>query len=558
MNITRIACDRLSFRTLNFNTEGVSLILGDGSASPDEEGSSNGVGKTLAAYLLHHCLGANTDRRLKKAVPNWNFILVFHINGVEHVIERHGDGKEVRIDGRRTSFSGLKQWLSNTGVIYLDPNVPNLSWRALIKRFARYKRNDCVEPLRMNKEPDFDSELRSLYLLGLECTLAIRKQAVKAELEKINVTTELWKSDSSLREMFRSGTQPKLRAEWLEREIPRLRSDLDNFQVAENYRHIEQNALEITRRLEAVSQREAQVEYSRSLIQDALETHPDITREDLLSLYAGAKEIFREETLAHFEAVEQFHTTLSANRRSRLTQDLTGVTAQLAELQLQRASLAQARDRCYQELQGKHALDEYASLAAQVANLEEELARIREYINFSNGLQERALEQRERRVEQDREANAYLLTDPVRDANIFYKGIAEAMYPSAPSGIVLETNTGDNKIRFNIAVEIEGEDSDGINSARILCFDWLLLMRGANHAVNFLWHDNRLFADIAPNARAAWFTYVVRNIRGTGKQYIASINTENYEAMRPYLPADVQEALAASVIMTLQGGRPGK
>lgn len=556
MNLTRIACDRLSFRTLNFNSEGVSLILGDGPASPDEEGSSNGVGKTLAAYLLHHCLGANTEPRLKKAVPNWNFLLVFHVNGVEHTIERQGDGKNVRIDGQRTSLAGLRQWFSSKGIIYLDPDVPNLSWRALIKRFARYKRNDCVEPLRMNKEPDFDSELRSLYLLGLDCTLALRKQAIKAELERINVTTELWKSDSSLREMFRSGTQPKLRAEWLEREIPRLRSDLENFQVAENYRHIEQNASKIGLRLEAVSRREAEVEYSRSLIQDALANHPDITREDLLNLYAGAKEIFKAETLAHFEAVEQFHTTLSANRRSRLTQDLASVTAQLAEMRLQRASLAQERDSCYQELQGKHALDEYAVLAGQVASLEEELARIREYMDFSTGLQERALEQRERRLEQDREANAYLLTDPVRDANVFYKGIAEALYPSAPSGILLETNTGDNKIRFNIAVEIEGEDSDGINSARILCFDWLLLMRGANHAVNFLWHDNRLFADIAPNARAAWFTYVIRNIQNTGKQYIASMNTENYEAMKPFLPADVQEKLAASVIITLQGDAP--
>jgi uncharacterized protein YydD (DUF2326 family) len=102
-------------------------------------------------------------------------------------------------------------------------------------------------------------------------------------------------------------------------------------------------------------------------------------------------------------------------------------------------------------------------------------------------------------------------------------------------------------------VEIEGDDSDGINSARILCFDWLLLMRGARHTVDFLWHDNRLFADIDPGCRAAWFSYVVKALSGTGKQYIASVNTENFNTMTPYLGAESKDALQNSIRLTLKG-----
>jgi hypothetical protein len=43
---------------------------------------------------------------------------------------------------------------------------------------------------------------------------------------------------------------------------------------------------------------------------------------------------------------------------------------------------------------------------------------------------------------------------------------------------------------------------------------------------------------------------------GTGKQYIASLNTENFDAMKPYLDDDVAKAIADSVRLTLRGDKP--
>ena len=44
------------------------MIVGDAS---DREGSANGVGKTLALKLVHHCLGARRDRLLAQGVGEW-------------------------------------------------------------------------------------------------------------------------------------------------------------------------------------------------------------------------------------------------------------------------------------------------------------------------------------------------------------------------------------------------------------------------------------------------------------------------------------------------------
>jgi uncharacterized protein YydD (DUF2326 family) len=556
VKLIKLSCDRPSFRTLEFNPEGLTLILGDGPTDISLEGSSNGVGKTLALCLVHHCLGAKTDPRLKAVVPDWKFSLEFELAGRKHIIERLGNGRGVAIDHTRYSQLALRHWLDRAGVFTFDEGVPGLTFRALIKRFARYKREDCVDPLRMNQEPDFDAEIRSLYLLGLDCSLAVLKQATKFELDAIKQTGEIWKSDNVLRDMLRSGAAPRLRAEWLDREIPRLREELQRFQVSENYREIQNNASDLTSRLREIELRQSVLEFKRSSIQQSLVEHPDITRDDLLKLYGGLEQIFRSETLAHFEAVEEFHGSLTANRRNRLGQDLAVVLGELSEVETVRASLATARDAQLEALQGKRALDEYAAMASRLAALDEERKRIGSYLDFTMNLQERAQQQRESRVEQDRAAAAYIALEPAAQDDMYFKSLAEIMYPSAPAGILLENNTGDNQIRYNLSVEIEGDDSDGINSARILCFDWLLLMRGARHTVDFLWHDNRLFADIDPGSRAAWFSHTASILNGTGKQYIASVNTENFDGMGPYLEQESKSALQEAIRLTLKGDRP--
>lgn len=80
-------------------------------------------------------------------------------------------------------------------------------------------------------------------------------------------------------------------------------------------------------------------------------------------------------------------------------------------------------------------------------------------------------------------------------------------------------------------------------------------MHGSNHAMDVLWHDNRLFADMSPEVRAAWFTYVMKALPGTGKQYIASLNTENYDAMLTFMTDENRAEPEKSRFPTLRGDR---
>lgn len=551
MRLISLTCDQSTFHPVHFNNTGLTLIVGD--SSHDKEGSSNGVGKTLTLGLVHHCLGANADNSLAAAVPDWWFSLLFSVDGKEYRVSRTGDGKKIALNDKSIPLVKFRTWLNESGAFRLAPDVPLISFRSLFKRFARYAREDCIDPLKTNKESDFDARLRTFYLLGLDCSLVVSKRQHKHDLDQIGHALKNWQQDNVLKEMFRAGAQPKVRSEWLEREIPRLKADLEKFQVAENYRALEIEASEITKKIRGVEKELAIIEFQVESIDKSLVLHPDISKQDLLDLYQGLQDIFRPEALAHFEAVEEFHNSLSINRRTRLENDKLKLLGKYKALDLERKDLADKRDQKLQALQGKRALDEYAAIAQQVAILEEERNRLAEFLNFANYLQERAQKIREQRVEEDRSATNYALLNPLSKFDENFTELAEIMYPRAPAGIVMETNTGDNQLRYDLTVQIEGDDSDGINAARILCFDWLILMHGANHAMDMLWHDNRLFADIDPGARARWFDHVKTQIKTSGKQYIATLNIENYDAMKPYFSPETAKEISEAIVLTLRG-----
>ncbi|MCG7978420.1 MAG: DUF2326 domain-containing protein [Candidatus Thiodiazotropha endolucinida] len=556
MKLLKLSCDQPTFKTLHFNPEGVTLIVGDSSKNDSMEGSSNGVGKTLTLGLIHHCLGGNANKKLAVAVPNWMFRLDFALIGTQHVIERSGNGKKVFLDGEKTNITALRRWLNEKGPFNLEQGIKGLTFRALISRFGRLKPKDCVEPIATAAESEYDGLMRSSFLLGVDPTLVLSKRDNKLALDSVKSSQENWKTDKVLHEMFRAGSKPKVRAEWLEKEIERIKSDLDAFQVAEDYRQIELTAGQLTKQLREKEKNQEVIRFQIEGIIKSLTRQPDISKDDLLGLYEGLTTLFRKDALAHFNAVEEFHNSLSANRKRRLEQDRLVLQQQVEVLEKERAAIAQQRDELLQSLQGKRALDEYAALAKKYASLQEEAERLQEFLSYSDNLQERIQGIKEKRVEEDRKATEYARTNPLESMDKRFKKLAELLYPNLPAGILMESNDGNNQIRYDLSVTIEGEDSDGINAARIVIFDWLVAMYGANHSMGFLWHDNRLFAHMDPLPRAKWFSQVLRSLKGTGKQYIASLNTENYDAMNQHLSEKEQRQLKLAKKLVLHGDDP--
>lgn len=553
MKLNKLSCDQASFKAINFNPEGLTLIIGDKLNAESDEGSSNGVGKTLSLGLVHHCLGASSDPQLAAAVPDWIFCLDFWIGGIPHVIQRSGDGKRIWLDEEPVRIGKLREWLNQRGPFDLSDGIDGLTFRSLVTRFGRLRAQDCEEPIKTSRETPYDSLLRSCFLLGIDISLVVSKHKSKLELDAIEKSKSNWKSDKVLHETFRAGTNPKVRAEWLHGEIKRIDDDLKAFKVAEDYRQIELSAGQLTQKLREIETSQQVVLFQLDGVEQSLNQHPDISKADLLALYSGLGHVFKEEALQHFSAVEAFHAHLVTNRKQRLHQQRIVLGEQLEKLKKDWSKKSIERDALLQSLSGKHALDEYAALARKHASMKEELGRLNEYLTYSDKLQCRIQKIREKRVKEDGISVEYVWTNPLARHATTFQNLVGLLYPATPAGIALDINTGDNQVRYNLSVSIEGDDSDGINAARLIIFDWILAMQGVNHSMGFLWHDNRLFAHIDPLQRARWFEFVCSALKDTGKQYIASLNTENFDAMLPHLSDVAQVELSNNVVVTLRG-----
>ncbi|HCI7193955.1 TPA: DUF2326 domain-containing protein, partial [Acinetobacter baumannii] len=310
MKLIKLSCNHQSFQTIEFNPNGLTIILG--SKNEDKNSSSvNGVGKTQAMRLVNFCLGTKstslTAKTLKHAVPHWIFSLEFTIGKTTHVIDRSGDSNIIQLDGKKIKLTQLHDWLNLSGVFPKVNDHVYLSFRSLFRRFLRVEREDSLSPLTLEKETAYTSLINNAYLIGLDLTLIKHKHQLKEKFEANKTTQKLLKQDSYLKEVFKSSSNPLQKKKELEREIPKLEDNLKNFTIADDYHKIEKQAEELTTKCRDIQMQMAALNFKIESINKSLIQNPDINNQQLLELYQGLQQIFKPEALAHFEAVQKFH-----------------------------------------------------------------------------------------------------------------------------------------------------------------------------------------------------------------------------------------------------------
>ncbi|SMO33204.1 DUF2326 domain-containing protein [Ruegeria faecimaris] len=554
MILVSLTCDRSSFKPLYFNREGISLIVGDASK---DDASSNGVGKTLTLKLVHHCLGANKDRVLEKSVPDWVFSLEFELHGKVHTISRQGDGSEIKLNGSKTSLAKVRRWLNEIGPFDVEDGSDGISFRSLYGRFARLNRADRVDPVVLAREQDYQALTRTLYLLGTDVSLSAKKVELRSRQLEIQEVKKLLKSrDERLQQLLLGGVRPETHLKRLENEINGLRTSVETMNLADDYEKIKEEADRLTLELRQKESEIAVLEYQIRGIEASLQQRPDISSAALSSFYEGMSDVFKPEALKHFEDVEAFHHSLAKKRQERLTRDREALVSKKNVSDIQRSKLASQRDENLRYLSGKKALGDYEVVVRQLASKEQDSKRLSAFIQGESELQHETIEVRKEMAEQDARAEEYLKTRPIEWADEEFRSLVGELYPQEAAGIVLLNNTKENKLRYDLSVDVQGKDSDGINAARIMCFDWLVFMYGSHHTMGHVWHDNGLFDHIDPRQRAKWLSLTMDALLGTGKQYIVSLNTENYTSTLKLLGDSEKETAEQSVIVRLFGDAP--
>jgi uncharacterized protein YydD (DUF2326 family) len=284
-----------------------------------------------------------------------------------------------------------------------------------------------------------------------------------------------------------------------------------------------------------------------------LEVRPDISSEQLISLYEEAKLSFPSAVIKRLSDVEDFYRKLGENRRRQLLDEQRSLEASLIELQLRLKDTEAQLDAELKYLNAHSALDEYTENNRYLSELHARKGKIQDYLRLLGMYTDQAQETRLEMGQDNLRTSRYLKqVKPELDKLMsLFRKYAQALYGPVPSGLTVSNNDGENKVRFDIDAHIPYDQADGINQGKIFCFDMLLLVLQKRHSMKFVFHDNRLFADMDPHQRLALFKLADEVCKEFGFQYIASVNYDVIESVQAQAGDEFGELFAEPVILEL-------
>lgn len=545
MRLIKLSANITSFKTVEFNPDGLTIIVGvktnpsDGKKAKTDK-TYNGVGKSLLIAIINFCLGSSKNDQFEKALPGWEFTLVFELDKVQYSVTRNTQTQtKVYLDNNEISLSKFKDFLEQR--LFLIPeDISALSYRPLIAKFMRIGGASYTKPDETTSDySPYEALVRNCFLLGLNTDLIVEKSKLRKEYLEIEGQIKSFEKDTVIRDFFKGDKDVDITLTDSNEEIRRLEDELRRFEVAANYYDIQQEADLLADKLFDLKNGIVLIKNAVDSINSSLKQKPDIAREKVLAAYNEVMESFKPETIRHLNEVERFHAALLENRIARLSRDKLRFLAELNDKEQEIIKGQKSLDEKLSALGTSRALDQFVAITNQVSLLKVEVQKLKDFKELKQKYSDMLAYVSSKMSAGIIKANAYLgeSNQEIENKLAPFRMLAKRFYPRAPAGITLKNNEGDNQIRFDLDVRIQNDASDGINEVRLFCFDMTLLL-AKSHKVRFLLHDSRLYSDIDPRQRAILFKTAHEITKGAGMQYIATLNQDQIDGMSDQFTID--------------------
>lgn len=553
MKLIKLTANKDSFHPVIFR-EGINIVVGK-KTNPGNtvDGKTfNGVGKSLIIHLLHFCLCSNKIDTLEQKLPEWTFTLFFSHEDIEHKISRNTSKQnEIFLDGEKIKLNEARQRLLK----YTVNEDVVISFRELLTSVLRRNRSSYDKYNRSDsRQDDYQSLLRIGFLLGLDAELIKRKHDLRTAQEALKKTESAFKKDPIFREYYCGTSDAQLDADELECEIDRVKTELAAFKVSSNYHEIENQANELSFAKKRLENEISVLENNIKNIYAALNIQADMSVQSVVQMYEAATIEVPEMLKKSLNDVELFHTSLVQTREIRLKGELRRIEEELQVKVKALESLGTKMDQLLAYLNTHGALEEYSAINSQLTDLMVKLNHIKEYQNMLRAFQTKLNDLKDELTLENRRAEAYLddSEEKLKALRKQYREMTKKFYPKKKSGLVVENNTGENQLRFNIDARIEDDSSDGVNEVKIFCFDFLLLLQKTTN-FEFLFHDSRLLANMDPRQRTMLYRVAYDLCKENGFQYITTINEDALKTIKEAMePEEYREIIDEGIILTLK------
>lgn len=530
MKLVSLTSNMESFNPVIFNETGLSIITAV-KRTQDERKTYNSVGKSLTISLIHFCLGSNPIEEYKEKLPGWEFYLEFRIGNEEYRVERSTDNQDViKLNNEDYTISNFNKEMANK-IFDIPPKSKYISFRGLISRFIRpkkfsYNHYNKVIP---KENMSISEAINNAFLIGLDINKILKKEKLKKDLDDISSKKKNIEKDDVLKGFFKGSDKDgnvEIEIVELETEIDLLKSNLDNFRVAEDYYSIQKDADEISNQLRTHKNRASKLRNAILNIEKSLDLKPDISRKKLIKFYNEADFQLGDILIRRLKEVEDFNKKLLSNRSIKLFEDKTRFENSLNETLSVIKSLGKKENEKLKYLNAHGALDEYTSLNKQLTDKEIRLDKLQNYKNLIEEYQEKIDNLEKDFIDQNTDTRKYISSNKkLIDENIkLFKSFVNKFYSGKSSGIAISVNDGQNKIRYDINARISDDSGDSVNEVKIFCYDWTILKGQHGHNVKFLFHDSRILDGLDARQLRTLFEVAHSESNSGDFQYIISLN----------------------------------
>lgn len=553
MRLLKLIADKKSFHPIVFKN-GINVIVGKKTTADKKvDGNTfNGVGKSLIVHLIHFCLCSNKIDTLEEKLPDWTFTLFFTHEGKEYSVSRNTSNQgKIVLNGESKRLNDVRKWMSEL----LALNNEQLTFQTVLASFVRRSRA-CY--IKYNQTSTFPDEYKSLlingFLLGFDTELIEKKKELRTEQEDLKKTEKMLKKDPVFKEYYCGKSDAQLDRGELELEIERLKRELAEFKVSNNYHEIEQEANAVSFEKKEIENQIVSIENNIKNIKNAMAIQAELSLEKVISMYESASVEISDMLKKTLQEVKNFHNNLILTRNNRLLRELRTNESALREKNETLELLGSKMDQLLQYLNTHGALEEYTALNQKLADLQVQLSHIKEYQNMLKTFQSRLNELKNQLIIENKNTDAYLeeIEELLTKLRQKFLEMAKMFYPKKKSGLLIENNLGENQLRFNIEAKIEDDSSDGVNEVKIFCFDLLLLIQ-KRISFDFLMHDSRLLANMDPRQRATLYRVAYDICKEEGFQYITTINEDALLSVEEIMDEEeYQDIIGKSIVLTLK------
>ena len=537
MYLIELSANKPSFKTIKFK-DGLNFIIGGiSNEQKNKKSTYNGVGKSLMIRIIHFCLGCNPIKSFGKSLKDWEFTLKFRIDYNNYTVTRKcNEQNKIILNEKEMSVNEFNEFMGAV-LFNLDKvKYKNLTYRPLISRFIRpgkysYNNYDTFIP----KETEYARNLCNNYLLGLDVSLVDRKKELVCKKKEVANAKKIFEKDETIQSFFKKKEKIDVSIINLEQNIEKLKNEIKNFKIADNYYEIKKQADEEQIELNNLENDLLLMKNAVENIDKSLNIKTDVSKDKIIAMYEEARVELNDMIVKKLEEVEEFHNKLLDNRVKRLIKQKNELKSRIKEVEEQKKRISQELDENLKVLGAFGALEEYNSLNSRLNEYQNKLEKLNDYKEliekYKNELNNININLQQENIN----TNDYLKDsrDIINKNILVFRELAQRFYPNKTSGIQIDNNESEkNQNRFNVSVEIQDDSSDGVNGIKIFCYDFTIMLNGYNNNVRFICHDSRLFSDIDPRQKSECIKIAEEYTKKYGFQYIVTLNEDFMDTIK--------------------------